>query len=39
MKANNKAKIKYIVHYIVYSLMEAVLLLFKFICNEFKERR
>lgn len=39
MKAGKKEKIKYILKYIIYTFMEAVLLLFKIIRNGFKERR
>jgi len=39
MKAGHKEKIKYFVQYIVYTFMEAFLLLFKLIHKGFKERR
>ena len=39
MKAGTKEKTKHIVRYIVYTFMEAVLLLFRILRNGFKERR
>ena len=39
MKAGCKEKVRYVLKYIVFSFIEAVLLLFKIIKDEFKERR
>jgi len=39
MKAGRKEKLKYTLNYIIDSFMEAVLLLFQIIKDEFKERR
>ena len=38
MKAGVKEKIKYTLNYIVYTCLEAVLLMFKFIGDEFKKK-
>ena len=39
MKAGAKEKVKYILKYVVFSFIEAVVLLFKLIHDGFKERR